>query len=1117
MNQTFAKIDRINELIESGADTQVTEEFALKLEEEFVATANAYLQMDEPISAVEQYFLALQLPNRSATREDIFRRAVRSFLLFNGNGNSKEIAAKLKVPRFENLFSELMERVEAEKRRNVDAQFDKLDGCSSLRAKNFAGLEAILKQMGESMSTRYLVARIRLAREKKAQEFFNQIISKVQSLANEVDLHDFTADAATEIHELRKQAVVFSTGIHPAYGDQIREYIEQAEELFTKSHTETVIDEIHRAGSKLLQDEFVEFKEQIKPDIDPVTLLNSLVKALRIFKGETLFSEIQNVGARWAKNDGHLRFRLQAVEEPDAALALVIKSLAIIEEHKNILPDEISNELREFLIALREELSQREIPSFIPFERPAPPLVENKGCLARLVSWLPGSTILMRQLISVILFCACIVLGVSRALAQTDVVIAVDLSGTMKQNDPDDLRYYGADQFLSMLSYYNRGQNRAGVVTFGNSARELMPFGYVSRDKAGKYHDLFASLPVEDWTELGQGLQLSSQSMGSTRSRNRSIILISDGYIEGNPDTRGMGQDQARTAAESELWQKIVPSLKTDGIKVYTIGLFKSNDRGRPLMERLARETGGAYNEVTDPRQFYEFYKKMLDDIEPPSGVADIKGENSRFPLTPADYGIIITGEGDFSVRAPNGLTYPSKESNPDPTVSQQYIKYPGGRGVLFLGQPKTAEQQLSNHWTGEWGISMPNDGKGQITYLSSVRFLSTGTLPPRRGFFKNEYVPIDYALELRPDLDENTKLFLEKCQTNYTIVRTDQNTGWSKSGTIHPQEFKYTEQALLDQAGDFLMQVEMACQNITYRKTRQKFHVFDAELLKIGFIDASSQKEIQGQALNEGEKVRITGQVNVNEIANYLPEYRGIKDQKLKLLLGYNSNPTHKIEIEAPSGQLISGDHEVEEKGNLNIDGDLNATLIVQGNDDEGMLYYPVRVKSAMTVEVKRTWYETMWKILESLGVVLGVVSGIITLLAIPFGAFRKIQWDSVDNMMAVDTSGGASHPFESVHLPFLERVKRAFVFRGGPHISIGGPGSNADVRIPNTSNSIIAEIGKDLFNNFYVVRKGTSQVYLQDEPLEQNIRKRLEPDDVIVVEGKKISIKPTFEEVGD
>jgi Mg-chelatase subunit ChlD len=1112
MEQTFAKIDRIDELIESGADAQVTEEFALKLEEEFVATANAHLQMGEPISAVEQYFLALQLPNRSATREEIFRRAVRSFLLFDGKGNSTEIAAKLQVARFKNLFAELMERVEAEKRRNVDEQFDKLDGCSSLRAKNFAGLEAILKEMGESMTTRYLVARIRLVREKKAQEFFNQIISKVQSLANETDLHDFTADAAAEIHELRKQAVVFSAGIHPSYGDQIREYIEQAEELFTKSHTETVIDEIHRAGSKLLQDEFVEFKEKIKPDIDPVALLNSLVKALRIFKGETTFSEIQKIGARWAKDDGRLRFRLQAVEEPDTALVLATKSLAIIEEHKSILPDEISNVLRDFLIALREELSQREIPNIIPFQPPGPPAERKEGCLKSLVGWLPGSTSLMKQLISVILFCACIALSVSRASAQADVVIAVDLSGTMKRNDPNDLRYYGADQFLSMLSYY-RGQNRAGLVTFGNAARELMPFGFVSRDKAGKYHDLFANLPVEDWTELGQGLQLSLQAMGSTRSRNRSIILISDGYIEGNPETRGMDQNQARSAAESELWQRVVPSLKGEAVKVYAIGLFSSDARGRPLMERLARETGGVFNQVTDPRQFYEIYKKMLDDIEPPSGVADVKGENTRFPLTPADYGIIVTGKGDFSVRAPNGLTYPSKESNPDRTVSQQYIRYPDGQGILFLGQPETNEQQLSRYWTGEWGISVPNDGEGQITYLSSVRFLNTGTLPPRRGFFKNEYVPINYALELKPDLDENTKSFLGKCQTNYTIVRTDQNTGWSKSGTIKPQEFKYTEQALVDQAGDFLMEVEMSCQNITYRKTQQKFHVFDAELLKIGILDALTQKAIQGQSLKEGEKIRIASQINITEIAKYFPEYRGLKDQQLDVRLQYNSNQPHQMNV--TNQQLVSDEHEIEEKGTLNIEAELIGNIIVQRNDGEGMIYYPVRAKTATAVSVNQPLLAAIWNIIQILDAPIGVIGGITAFL---FWIWRKIQRNSLDSMK-LEASGGFERPFEQVGLPLLERLKRAFVQRGGPYYSIGGPGSNADIEVPTGPKDVIAEIGKDIFNNFYIVQKGESQVYLgrQHDPLEQNIRRRLDPDDVIVVGGKEISFKPTFDEAGD
>jgi Mg-chelatase subunit ChlD/phosphopantetheinyl transferase (holo-ACP synthase) len=1109
MEQTFAKIDWMEELIESGADAQVTEEFASKLEEEFVATANAHLQMGDPMSAVEQYFLALQLPNRAATREEIFRRAVRSFLLFNGNGNTAEIAEKLKVPRFKNLLAELMERVEAEKRRNVDEQFDKLDSCSSLRAKNFAGLEAILKQMGESITTRYLVARIRLVREKKAQEFFNQIITKVQSLANELDLHDFTDEAAAEIHELRKQAVVFSTGIHPAYGDQIREYIEQAEELFTKSHTETVIDEIHRAGSKLVQDEFVEFKEQIKPDIDPVALLNSLVKALRIFKGEALFSEIQKVGARWAMDDGRLRFKLQAVEEPDTALVQVNRSLAIIDEHRSILPLEISNELRDFLITLREELSQREIPNVFPFQTPGPP-AEKIGCLARLLSWLPGSTSLMKQLIIVIVFCASIALGISRASAQTDVVIAVDLSGTMKQNDPDGLRYHGADQFLSMLSYYTRNQNRGAVVTFGNSAHELMPFGYVSRDKAGKYHDLFANLPVEDWTELGHGLQLAQQAMGSARSRNRSIILISDGYIEGNPDTRRMDRDQARVAAESELWQRIVPSLQSAGIKVYTIGLYKANDRGRPLMDRLARETGGTHNEVTDPRQFYEIYKKMLDDIEPPSGVADIKGENTRFPLTPADYGVIITGRGDFSVRAPNGMIYPSKESNPDPTVSQQYIQYPGGQGVLFLGQPATSEQQLSSHWTGEWGINVPDDGEGQITYLSSVRFLSAGNMPPRRGFFKNEYVPIDYALELRPDLDEKTKSFLGKCQTHYTMVRTDQNTGWSKSGTIDPKEFKYTEYALVDQAGEFLMQVEMTCQNITYRKTRQKFHVFDAELLKIGFIDASTQKAIQGQALNEGGKILIAGQINTAEIAKYFPECRGLKDQKLGLRLRYNSNPPNEMTLDAQSGQLMSAEHEVEEKGTLNIETELAGNMIVQRTDGEGMIYYPVRAKSVATVQVKASWSGFIDRVIYILSLV-ATLTGL-------FVFIRHKQWRSVDSM-TLEASGGFSRPFEAIDLSILERLKRAFSVRGGPHYSIGGPESKADVTVSTGPKDIIAEIGKDIFNNFYIVQKGVSQVYLgrQRDPLEANIRRRLEPNDVIVVEGKEMTFKPTFDEAGD
>jgi von Willebrand factor type A domain len=713
---------------------------------------------------------------------------------------------------------------------------------------------------------------------------------------------------------------------------------------------------------------------------------------------------------------------------------------------------------------------------------------------------------------ALLIFSVVLLSGSERVWAQADVVIAVDLSKTMNDNDPHRLRYYGADLFLSMLSYYDdRNRNRAGVVTFGNGAEPLMEFGYVSRDKVGQYHRLFENIKSEDWTELGLGLQLAAQKMGEDQSRAKSIIVISDFIIEGNPDARHLSPDQAQVAAEQELLNVTVPELKRRRIKVYTIGLFGLKTKGRHLMETLANETGGFYREVEEAKEFYAIYKGMLESIEPSSGRTTIKGENNRFPLTPADYGVIITGQGDFSVRAPNGIVYPAKSGDGRSVVSQQYVQYPDGGSVLFLGQPAASEQQLSDNWTGEWIVEM--QGEGEATYLSNVRFTRSAGLPPRPAFFKNEYVPINYALNVRADIDPHTRTFLENCQTSYTIVHADQS-GWAKSGALNREKFAYSGSQLVDRAGEFLLEVQLSCGQIRYRNLQEKFKVHNVELLQLAVLHGQDPKPLQGQTLDEGEKIRVEGLDNIAEMAKQYPEYMGLKDRKLNLELRYNSAPPQKANFNpSQDDRLLSDERELEETGALSIDGEFEGTLIVKKHDGGGMDYYPVKAKTSKMVQIKRTW-KVFWELMAWW---IGLTSGIVGLVITPFTLWRDKQRHDITGM-SLEGARGLSRPFGEVNLPLSEWFERGFVLKGGPYISIGGPTSNADVTLPQGGNTILAEIGKDLFNNFYIVQKGDKQIYVRSEALAPNVRKRIEPNDTIKIEGMDaITFKQTFGDPGD
>jgi Ca-activated chloride channel family protein len=149
--------------------------------------------------------------------------------------------------------------------------------------------------------------------------------------------------------------------------------------------------------------------------------------------------------------------------------------------------------------------------------------------------------------------------------AQTDVVLAIDKSGTMKSNDPENLRYSGANLFLNFLS--NTGDNKAGVVMFGNQADVALDLGFISADKAKIFDALPNSLIDNGWTELGLGLKKSLELLVRSSSKDKNIILLSDGILEGNPETRGKSKEAADKDATNELWEQILPVLRSQGIQ----------------------------------------------------------------------------------------------------------------------------------------------------------------------------------------------------------------------------------------------------------------------------------------------------------------------------------------------------------------------------------------------------------------------------------------------------------------------------------------------------------------------------------------------------------------------
>lgn len=1092
MSDASSKIERVQELVESGADPDVVGLFVKETEEQLVNAALASLQQGQYQQAACEYLHALLLPGRTQSRERLLGSVIAAIGHSGLDVNELDQLECLKDFRFDVLKTELIGRLVKNKHNTVLQRFIQLDSERSLRAKNFAELKQVLAELRALNRPEHLVAELRIAREERAQRIFNQITGLFAEIAEEAG--NPTVDS--QIDDLSKQAVAFSSGDNTDYADQIREYISDTEDLFAKARAAGVIEEIHNSSDKLRDHEFIEFTKSLCAAAEAPEVLGALVRASRILQQDSIVAEIHRMAIHWTNEEGRLRYRKLAADQPEEALTIVSRSLEIIKDNIEVLPSEIAIDFLGFLQKLERELNPPKIPVVEPEIKKAqmPPEVESAGCLTAIKGLFVGRRRLKQSamfLIGFFLFCA------PTARAQSHIVLSVDVSETMNRNDQNKFRYSGAAEFLTLLGLYQQDANKTGIVAVGNDARVIKGLSSISVGEATQYEKSLSDLPAEAWTELGKGLQASMKVLGAASEARRGIVLLSDGIIEGDPKARGMGRDEARAAAEQELWDQIVPVLKENRIKVYTVGLFDQDRRGEPLMKRLANETGGFYTHLTKPEEFSGIYRKMLDEIERPSGVTAITQTNNKFLLTPVDYGVIVTGPKDFFVTSPSGQVYPSQDANAS-SVRQQYIQYGDGNAILFLAEPAEKDKQRSGEWSGEWLVRMRGDG--QATYLSQVRFSRNDNLPPRSQFFKNEYFKIGYVLGLNPKVDPDTLTFLNQCKTRYTIVRTDVSSGWTRSNEVQANDLKFSIEQLLDQEGDFFMEVQMFCGSIPYRKYPERFHVNNSEFMNLAISDALQKKTLTGQSVDQDQTILIEGLWNSAEAAKQIPEYRGLNAQSLKLSLAYDGGkPDEATLTPAPDGTLGT-ERTIAEGGELTITGDLEGVLNLKNPDRSDLLRYPVKFKSTRPLKITRGFWAyvraAFWdRVIPLVSLAVSLFFG--------FAGWQTKKWWNMDSMSIISGSQGVNLDLDDSGLSFFQKAKRSFG-RRGPYVSIGGPGSGADVILPKAGGSAaIADIGKDIFDKFYIVATGDRTIRVDGNKIERGVKTTIKAEDKIFIEG--------------
>jgi len=198
-----------------------------------------------------------------------------------------------------------------------------------------------------------------------------------------------------------------------------------------------------------------------------------------------------------------------------------------------------------------------------------------------------------------------------------DVRMLIDVSGSMRESDPQNLRKPALELMVQLLPE----GSRAGVWTFGQWVNMVVPHGEV-----GEAWRLQASGAVAEisnrglLTNIPAALERSTFDIEQLEHRYRtSVILLTDGKVE-------VSKDPAENLrAEQDLLEKVALELRDWGVVVHTIAL--SDEADWEFLQAFAQITGGLAERAQSAEELSAVFLQALDIAAPTEQIPLRDGE----------------------------------------------------------------------------------------------------------------------------------------------------------------------------------------------------------------------------------------------------------------------------------------------------------------------------------------------------------------------------------------------------------------------------------------------------------------------------------------------------------
>ncbi|HED15872.1 MAG TPA: VWA domain-containing protein [Gammaproteobacteria bacterium] len=304
---------------------------------------------------------------------------------------------------------------------------------------------------------------------------------------------------------------------------------------------------------------------------------------------------------------------------------------------------------------------------------------------------------------------SCLAVTVSAALPTSpvaDIRVLIDVSGSMKQNDPVNLRRPALKLLVGLLPE----NSRSGIWMFGKYVNMQVKLGTVNRlwkEQARKAADTIHSRGL--YTNIEDAIQRASTDWTTNDpAYNRNLILLTDGMVDVSKD------ESLDKASRQRILEKLLPRLRKAGVRIHTIAL--SDNADEELLKTLSLSTGGWFEKVLDANTLQRIFLRLFEQST----------QNDTLPLSQNHFSVdssitdmtLLVFQSD-----PQSPTHLSGPGNINWSAEQhpERVQWFHEQGYDMITVPKPVK--------GDWVIDAPVDDDNRVMVVTNLR-LDVSPLP---------------------------------------------------------------------------------------------------------------------------------------------------------------------------------------------------------------------------------------------------------------------------------------------------------------------------------------------------------------------------------------------------